>query len=246
MATNFQNFQMIALSLLCRVIMLESGNSITMNKAQNEYSSYFVFPFLFFGMMAAGKEMRKTQRDINFFKRYYRVWYGENQALPAQFVLLKMAAEMILGYLGSLIYFGVLTIYSEIGDWSDVLDVILNLLAFGFILEADEWAYEYFAQDRIQALMSKITVIRTGNTESMIDLFDMGQMSFVWKFDGTTIIYLNSLATFIFCIIFQALLSNNGILLLITFLCMAIISVWLVVTRRIDIDRMLGNTMLMK
>lgn len=64
--------------------------------------------------------------------------------------------EWWLGLCGSMCFYFVLAIYSTTDTWGDVLAVILNLLAFSFVLEADELAYSCFASPKIYPFLVQL------------------------------------------------------------------------------------------
>merc|ERR1712228_425363 len=109
--------------------MGDQSISTVFDKAKEKYFDYYLFPFLCFGITAASAELFESIRDILI--------------LQCPDTNLQIFGEAILGFIGSIAYFAILTMYSEVNDWSDIFEVILNLLAYQFILEADEWAYKF-------------------------------------------------------------------------------------------------------
>eukprot|EP01084_Bolivina_argentea_P114716 204172_1 len=199
--------QWSALILLMRIIMLSSGKSYTDWGNSSNYNSYTVFPFLTFGIIATAKELAQCVHDIMLLKE---LQIGVEKG-KIQRIILKYFGEVALGFFGGLIYFSILTVYSNTEQWQDTLNAILNILAYQFILDADEWAYHYFAKWRLEKYVSRASV--DGNP---IDIFQ-SYFSIEQKpsFKEATKIYVNIIAVFCYCTIFQGVLSHNKVMMII-------------------------------
>merc|ERR1712172_101241 len=140
----------------------------------NYAKSFLAFPFLMLCSMFTLNENINSVWDQNVLCFHQTAWarltwvYSTSSPslivhrndfiadiIDLKVIFLKIF-EDLLGFCGSFGFYYVLAIYSSINTWEDVLNLILNLLAYSFVLEADELAYSCFASRHISPLLVRL------------------------------------------------------------------------------------------
>eukprot|EP01084_Bolivina_argentea_P164066 285297_1 len=144
--------QCAALIFLIRVVMITSGVKIwdLLGSGRTGYAM-FMWPFWFIAIIVCLKESQEATMDIKVLKEWnitsiISIDDNDKKTCTCKWknihvFFLKIITEQILGYVGSLVYFFVIAIYSSDDKWDGIINTIFNLLAYQFILDADEWAY---------------------------------------------------------------------------------------------------------
>ena len=202
-----------ALTLLIRVTMLSSDTSYKDWKTDKPSDkTYYVFPFFVLAQLNISADLKQDAIDNTIFQNWGiasssfkidHVWKFPH------WIILKGYGKSMFELMGSIIYFITLSMYSTPENWEDILNVILNLLAYQFIMNADEIAYNWFAKARIETF-----VARTASKE--IDIFD--GVRWVDKdpsFTETRPLFMVGIFDlFFWCLLYQSLLSNNETMLI--------------------------------
>ena len=130
--------QLVSLFLLARLIMLQSGVSISQRDVEADERSLIVFPFLVIGLFAGLFEVISNATDLSMFTADAAFPSGSKAFVHMCFfwILRTVTAMGVFGY------FTVISLYAT-QDWDGVLNTILNILAYQFILSLDEWALTF-------------------------------------------------------------------------------------------------------
>ena len=142
-----------------------------------------------------------------------------------QVFFFKVMTEQLLGYVGSTIYFFIITAYSDSdGDgeksWDDIFNTIQNLLAYAFILDTDEYAYNMME-----------TMLQSDLAQTLPDFeFERLFQGFVYRPRGKKItgkIQFRVLMIFFITGIMQSSYSQSWVLLAMTLILSMAGSVWI-------------------
>eukprot|EP01084_Bolivina_argentea_P067793 123391_1 len=135
--------QIVSLIVLIRMVQITSGISAQHKFFKSIFNdpllpnngySMFTFTFFIIGIFASLNEARQTNQDILLLKTL-----SCNNNFHYKF--LKLFVELGLGYLGSIVFLMTVAYYSNSNSWEGILNTIFNLLAYQFILDVDEMAY---------------------------------------------------------------------------------------------------------
>ena len=102
-----------------------------------------VWPFFFIGFIIAVEKMQIVMLDWKMFSKFFMSIQDKKKKrkLKREVYFLKSleAFMMICGVLG---FFTVIALYSPHDEWNGILNSILNLLAYEFILSLDECVFD--------------------------------------------------------------------------------------------------------
>ena len=227
--------QWTAMMFLTRIVMLDSQDTI--NDYFDSYTllpanarSLMTLPFFIIGVIAMFKEGSESVLDLVILEQSWDIksplsFNGKCKCNTSwrewQVFFFKVMTEQLLGYAGSAVYFIVITAYSHGNEsWNDVLNTILNLLAYTFILDTDEYAYNMME-----------TIIQTDLAQTLPNFeFDDLFQGFVYKQRGKKItgkIQFRVLMIFFITGMMQSSYSRSWVLLGITLVLSIVGSVWI-------------------
>eukprot|EP01083_Nonionella_stella_P199678 732019_1 len=156
-------------------------------------STLFIWPFFMIGLYSTYKQFSQIWVDIHTLREWN---IKKNQC---HVLFFKYVCELILYTGGSFLFYVILSLYSKAGV--KTLDVVLKLLSYQFIFQADEWAYQ---------LVSDI-VKRRIIPEQCNQIFKGKRLGRIYRFE--MMIYIS--IPFSMSLIIQGIYSQSYIILLI-------------------------------
>lgn len=108
-----------------------------------DWRTLILWPFFMIGLCLIYKEVRNTRYDIWALQEF-----GINNKNNSHLHFLKYVCELYLFYLGGFAYFLTLSL-QKLDTNEDAMNIVLNILAYTYIFELDEWAYDMIKKDLV-------------------------------------------------------------------------------------------------
>jgi len=125
--------QIAAMVILIRLVMLQSGVNVADDYKMEKWpieNSMMMFPFFIIGCLSLWKDYSATTTDG------FLLMHDLRFEPFAESALIKFCEAVVTAY-GSFGFLVVIALYAQ-HDWNGILNSVLNLLAYEFILQLDE------------------------------------------------------------------------------------------------------------